>query len=90
LKPVLPADWPGFEMTYRYRSARYEIAVTTGAISAIEVELDGQILHDGTIRLVDDGAVHHVAVRVQGKSSQKERRPAGSVAPLSTVMPAAS
>ncbi len=29
ISPVTPADWPGFEMTYRYRSATYQIAVTT-------------------------------------------------------------
>ena len=27
LKPVIPDDWPGFQMTYRYRSTTYEITL---------------------------------------------------------------
>jgi cellobiose phosphorylase len=87
LKPVLPPDWPGFEMTYRYRSTRYEIVVTVNPNTAMELELDGQLLHDGTIRLVDDGVAHHVAVRLQRKSSPKERQP---MAAYPAVIPAAS
>jgi cyclic beta-1,2-glucan synthetase len=62
LHPVLPAEWPGFEMTYRYRSARYEIAVHAGNTTG--TELDGAKLDDGRIHLADDGAVHHVVVRI--------------------------
>jgi cyclic beta-1,2-glucan synthetase len=65
LEPVLPEHWPGFDITFRYRSARYEIVVTTVANTAApEVEMDGQIVDQGRIPLADDGATHHVAVRV--------------------------
>jgi cyclic beta-1,2-glucan synthetase len=65
LHPVIPDSWPGFEMTFRYRSATYEIAVKTAANPAgpeVEVELDGRILDGAAIPLADDGATHRVTV----------------------------
>jgi cyclic beta-1,2-glucan synthetase len=67
LDPCIPKAWPGFEIVFRYRSARYEIAVenpqgvSRGVASA---ELDGKALPEGSGRvpLVDDGAVHKVRV----------------------------
>ena len=67
LKPVLPGDWPGFEMTYRHQSATYEIAVKANAAGdskEMELEVDGRKLDDGRIPLADDGAPHHVIVRM--------------------------
>jgi cellobiose phosphorylase len=67
LKPVLPVEWPGFEMTYRHQSATYEIAVKANAAGdseGVELELDGRKLDDGRIPLADDGATHHVIVRM--------------------------
>src|SRR5262249_60716771 len=65
--PASPADWPGFEMTYRFRSATYQIAVTKHAdekSGGLEVEMDGQRVDDARIHLVSDGAVHRVFVRI--------------------------
>jgi cyclic beta-1,2-glucan synthetase len=67
LDPCIPRAWPGFEIVFRYRSARYEIAVenpkgvSRGVASAA---LDGKALAEGLTRvqLVDDGAVHRVRV----------------------------
>jgi len=67
LDPCIPKAWPGFEIVFRYRSARYEIAVenprgvSRGVASA---SLDGNALPQGPTRvpLVDDGAVHKVKV----------------------------
>jgi len=61
--PCIPATWPGFAVTLRHHSARYEISVTNphcverGIVSAV---LDGVQLGAGPLRLplVDDGAVH--------------------------------
>jgi cyclic beta-1,2-glucan synthetase len=67
VNPVIPDDWPGFEITYRFGSARYEIAVSRHEgidRAAPGVEQDGRHLDDGSIQLVDDGATHRVAVRV--------------------------
>jgi len=65
LKPVIPDDWPGFEMTYRHRSATYEIAVVRQpGNDATALELDGKPVSDGFVQLADDGATHRVTVRI--------------------------
>ncbi len=66
LDPCIPRNWPGFEIAFRYRSARYDIAVDNplgvcrGVLGA---KLDGEMLTTGKvlrIPLVDDGATHKV------------------------------
>jgi hypothetical protein len=66
LKPAIPDDWPGFEITYRYRSATYKIEVVRQTTSggAQELEADGRLITDGAVPLVDDGAVHSVELRL--------------------------
>ena len=67
LDPCIPKEWPRFEIVFKYRSARYEIAVenahgvSRGVASA---ELDGKTLTEGPTRipLVDDGQAHKVRV----------------------------
>jgi cyclic beta-1,2-glucan glucanotransferase len=67
LAPCIPKAWPRFEIVFKYRSARYEIAaenphgVSCGVAGA---ELDGKALPAGPTRvpLVDDGRVHKVRV----------------------------
>ena len=65
LDPCIPRAWRGFEISFRYHSARYEIAVenprgVTRGVST--VALDDQALDGAGIALVDDGATHHVRV----------------------------
>ncbi|HEY2660015.1 MAG TPA: glucoamylase family protein [Caulobacteraceae bacterium] len=69
LEPCIPPSWPGFELTVRHGSSRYEIVVgnpdtvQTGIASA---ELDGAPLRTGplTVTLKDDGATHRLIVRM--------------------------
>jgi cyclic beta-1,2-glucan synthetase len=64
-KPVIPDAWPGFELTYRYRSTVYEITIERSAASdSAGVRVDGRTIAGETIVLVDDGAVHHVLIRL--------------------------
>jgi cyclic beta-1,2-glucan synthetase len=71
LTPCIPENWPGFEISFNYRSARYLIsvanphAVSRGIASA---ELDGELLPSGQARiaLVDDAATHHIRVVLGG------------------------
>jgi cyclic beta-1,2-glucan synthetase len=45
LDPCIPRDWPGFSMTFRYHSSRYEIEVESpgGAMTGVaEAEVDGR------------------------------------------------
>jgi cyclic beta-1,2-glucan synthetase len=65
LDPCIPAHWPGFELTYRHRSATYRITLEN--LHGIEhgipsVTLDGAPAQGGLIPLADDGAVHEVRI----------------------------
>jgi cyclic beta-1,2-glucan synthetase len=67
LDPCVPRAWRGFEIVFRYHSARYEIAVENpdGVNRGVaRVELDGTAVPgDRTqIPLVDDGRAHRVRV----------------------------
>ena len=73
LDPCIPRAWPGYELDFRYHSARYEIVVenpvgvSRGVASA---ELDGRTLEGeggegatgAAIPLADDGLTHRVRV----------------------------
>ncbi len=67
MDPCIPRAWPGYEMDFRYHSARYEIVVENprGVSRGVaSTELDGQTLPgaDGAIPLVDDDATHRIRV----------------------------
>jgi cyclic beta-1,2-glucan synthetase len=65
VRPLLPTDWPGFEMRYRFGRTRYEIACRAAAQGeGARVSVDGAESADGWIDLVDDGKVRSVAVTV--------------------------
>jgi cyclic beta-1,2-glucan synthetase len=69
LDPCIPRTWPGFELTFRHGSARYEILVENpdgigrGIASAWldEQAILGQPLH---LPLADDGLTHRLRVRL--------------------------
>ena len=67
VEPCIPPSWPGFELSYRHRSATYRIrvdnAVGTGR-GVRSVELDGQRLPTATVPLSDDGQAHNVRVQL--------------------------
>jgi cyclic beta-1,2-glucan glucanotransferase len=66
IDPCIPGAWRGFEMAFRYRSARYDLVVenprgVSRGVSSVEV--DGAYLAgDLSIRLVDDRKAHHVRI----------------------------
>jgi cyclic beta-1,2-glucan glucanotransferase len=69
LDPCIPRTWPGFELTFRHGSARYEILVENpdgigqGIASAW---LDEQAILEQPLRLplADDGLTHRLRVRL--------------------------
>jgi cyclic beta-1,2-glucan synthetase len=78
IAPAIPEDWPGFEITYRHRSATYEIAVRRRASEEEKVvELDGRKMDDGAIVLADDGGVHKVTVWIPRKRAATAQKAAG-------------
>lgn len=69
LDPCVPRAWRGFDIVFHHRTARYEVSVNnpTGVSRGIaRLELDDQALPHGSahITMVDDGAIHHVRVRL--------------------------
>jgi cyclic beta-1,2-glucan synthetase len=64
IDPVIPPQWDGFSIDYRYGSAAYHIQVTNPdhvPSGVRRVTVDGQ---DGDIGLVDDGQEHTVQVEM--------------------------
>jgi len=67
LDPCIPHAWPGYSVTFRYHSARYELTVEnpSGASKGVaRVELDSEIVAGGAreIPLADDGKTHKIRV----------------------------
>ena len=69
LNPCIPKAWPWFEMTVRFRSARYEIVVENpdgvcrGVVAATS---DGKAVMERplSLKLLDDSRTHNVQVRL--------------------------
>jgi cyclic beta-1,2-glucan synthetase len=67
ISPVIPAWWDGFTMTYRHGESLYEITVENPdhrEQGVAWVEMDGQRLENGVIRLGRDLIKHRVLVRM--------------------------
>ncbi len=63
--PLLPADWPGFTLHYRYRETSYHIQVARNEEphnTSICVVIDGQRMAGVSIQLHDDRQDHSVMV----------------------------
>jgi cellobiose phosphorylase len=65
IDPVLPEDWPGFELTYRFRSAVYEISVRRGESGK-----------QAPIQLLDDGGTHRITVWLGTDLPESSEKPA--------------
>jgi cyclic beta-1,2-glucan synthetase len=68
IDPCIPRWWSGFRLTFRYRSARYDIVVENphGASRGVaSMELDGVVL-DATpnVALADDGTTHRLRIQL--------------------------
>ncbi len=67
IEPAIHPDWPGYEITYRYRSATYHVRVDNPdhAERGVQwIELDGARLDPQVVSLSDDGNTHEVLVRM--------------------------
>jgi cyclic beta-1,2-glucan synthetase len=67
IDPCLPPDWPGYEADVREGSAVYRVRVEnpSGPRDLGEIRLDGVLLDEGRVPLVDDGREHEVLVRLR-------------------------
>ena len=68
IDPCIPRAWPGFTLTFQYRSARYDIVVENphGVSRGVaRVELDGVLLDgNAAVLLADDGRPHRLRIRL--------------------------
>ena len=65
LVPCVPSRWRRFALSYRYGASTYEIRVdnpqqVSGGVA--QLALDGKVLRESHIQLVDDGRSHEVRV----------------------------
>jgi cyclic beta-1,2-glucan synthetase len=70
INPVIPKDWPGFRLQYRFQNTTYRIAVENPdhcSRGVILVELDGVSAADKTVRLRDDRQTHEVRIVLGNK-----------------------
>ncbi len=63
IAPVIPDAWSGFEITYRHRSAVYEIEVRRAD--------SGEAPLNSSIQLVDDGGIHRVTIWIKAVGAQQ-------------------
>jgi cyclic beta-1,2-glucan synthetase len=65
IDPCIPAAWPGFSISFKHNSSRYEITVENPnkvMRGVKQLELDGQVIALGGIELHDDGQIHSLRV----------------------------
>ena len=66
--PCVPRNWPTYSVTFRYRSATYQIRVNnpSGVSRGVgSVSVDGKVVAGrANVPLVDDGAAHWVIVEM--------------------------
>ena len=65
INPCIPKEWPGFKVDYHFGSSHYKISVENPDKvnrGVKQVLLDGNLLADSLIPLVDDGQPHDVTV----------------------------
>lgn len=69
LQPLLPPEWSGFTVHYRYASTLYHIEVRQGVDTEQVLSVDGQAIEGARLELVDDGAEHQVSVLCRRRSA---------------------
>jgi cellobiose phosphorylase len=72
-EPCIPAGWPGYEVTYRFRSTTYHVRVDNSAGTGRgvrSVSVDGQPAAGVAVALRDDGQAHEVRVVLGGRDGE--------------------
>jgi cyclic beta-1,2-glucan synthetase len=95
LAPCIPQHWPKAEIAFKYFSSRYVILIENPdgvSQGVVHAELDGGMLagEPVVIALVDDGATHHVRVRLGEPGSITAPPTARTAPPASRTAPPAA
>jgi cellobiose phosphorylase len=65
IKPCIPKNWPSFTINYKYMQTTYKIVVTNPKglnKGVLSIKLDGEILENKIIKLIDDKQNHNIDV----------------------------
>lgn len=65
IKPAIPRNWPGFEVTLRHGNATYEIRVENPdrcSSGIASLSLDGAVLSNGPVPLTREASIHRIDV----------------------------
>ena len=80
LHPVIPDDWPGFEILYRHQAAVYKIEVLRKASAGpAEMEIDGKPSSDGIVPLTGGEGEHSIRLRLPSPGAPPVPAPAFTV-----------
>jgi cyclic beta-1,2-glucan synthetase len=75
--PRVPHDWPEFTVEYRCGRTVYVIVVhDPGAMNGggVEVSVDGRVISDSSVTLIDDGVRHDIVIRPRLTLADAARR----------------
>ena len=70
MNPVIPKDWPGFRLRYRFKNTTYHISVENPdqcSRGVVVTEVDGVSAAHHIVKLCDDGMSHEVRVVLGNK-----------------------
>ncbi|TDV72300.1 GH36-type glycosyl hydrolase domain-containing protein [Pseudomonas sp. LP_7_YM] len=70
IEPLIPDDWPGFKLQYRFGTTPYHFDVRRGEGAVTVMILDGEPLGDSGLVLQDDSVQHSVVVHCRAASRQ--------------------
>ena len=77
IEPCVPATWPSFEVHYRFGKTEYRITIANVPRGVgRNVTVDGIMLSDPIIHLVDDGSSHTIVIGVAGSEPANQPRSA--------------
>jgi cyclic beta-1,2-glucan synthetase len=62
IEPLIPENWPGFTLSYRFGSTQYHFDVRQGITGFTSMTLDGKLIEGGALLLIDDGVERWVRV----------------------------
>jgi cellobiose phosphorylase len=72
IEPCIPRRWPEYQVMYHFEATTYEIIVDNSAHvhrGVTSMTLDGAVLPQHWVPLVDDGTVHQVLVLMGGSTT---------------------
>lgn len=72
IEPLIPVDWPGFILHYRFGKTLYHFDVRQSSSTFTSMTLDGQPLSDAALPLDDGGLEHWVRVDCRARSPKPQ------------------